>query len=212
MPFLGGLEWIWIVLIIIVFLVGPKKLPEIARAVGRAMGEFQKARQQIDTEFKSASQQIDNEVKSATDVVKGATEVVKDSTSNLSEVGDRKNLFDAAQALGIFPYGKTNDELSRMIKEKVDEKNNILSVKQEGGQQGVQATAKTGDSTEDSSSNKSTSQQTAVIARPKNSAQKLKKTKPRKVEDNAKLEKKKTNTTTQNKSKSNNKSKRSKST
>ena len=209
MPIIG-LEWIWIVLIIIIFLVGPKKLPEVAKMVGKAMGEFQKARQQIETEFKSASEQIDNEVKSATDVVKDTTEIVKDATSNLSEVGNRKNLFDAAQALGIFAYGKTNDELSRMIKEKVDEKNNILSITQEGGQQGVQATVKTDNSPEDSSISKSTDQQTAVITRQKNSPQKLKKTKPRKIKVNAKLVKERTNTTTQNKSKSNNKPKKSK--
>ncbi len=180
--------------------------------VGKAMGEVQKAKKQIDTEFKSASQQIDDGVKSATDVVQDATDVVKDSTSDLSEVGSRKKLFDAAQALGIFAYGKTNDELSRAIKEKVDEKNNILSITQEGGQQGVQATVKTVNPTEKSSISKSTAQQTAVVARQKNSALKPKKTKPRKIKDNAKSVKERTDKTSQNKSKSNNKPKKSKST
>ena len=201
MPIMG-LEWIWIVLVIIIFLVGPKKLPEVAKAVGRAMGEFQKARQQIDTEFKSASQQIDNEVKSATDVVKGATEVVKDSTSDVPEVGNRKNLFDAAQALGIFPYGKTNDELSQMIKDKVDEKKTILPVIQEGGQQAVQETLKTGHPKDDSSTNISTAQQNGVIAKQKNSGQKLKNTKPRKIEDKSKVAKKRMNTAAKIKSQS----------
>lgn len=176
------------------------------------MGEFQKAKQQIDTEIKSASQQIDNEVKSATDVVQDVTNVVKDSSSDPSEVGNRKKLFDAAQALGIFAYGKTNDELSRLIKEKVDEKNNILSITQEGGQKSVQATVKTVNSIEDSSISKSTGQQTAIVARQKKSAQKPKKTKPRKIEVNAKVVKKRTKTTTRNKSTSNNKPKKSKST
>ena len=131
----------------------------MAKMVGKAMGEFQKAKKQIDTEFKSASQQIDDGVKSATDVVQDATAAVKDSTSDLSEVGSRKKLFDAAQALGIFAYGKTNDELSRMIKEKVDEKNNILSITQ-GGQQGTQATVKTVNPTENSSISKSLDKKT----------------------------------------------------
>ncbi len=192
MPIMG-LEWIWIVLIIIIFLVGPKKLPEVAKAVGRAMGEFQKARQQIETEFKSASQQIDNEVKSATDVVKDVTEVVKDSSSNVSEVSNRKNLFDAAQALGIFPYGKTNDELSRMIKEKVDEKKDILPVTQDGGQQVVQEMVNTDQPKDDSATNKSTAQQSAVVAKQGNSGQKLKSIKPRKIEDNSKVARKKPN-------------------
>lgn len=186
MPIIG-LEWIWIVLIIIIFLVGPKKLPEVAKTVGRAMGEFQKAKQQIDTEIKSASQQIDNEVKSA-------TEVIKDSTSEISEVSKRKNLFDAAQALGIFPYGKTNDELGRMIKEKIDEKKDILPKAQEEEQQTVQAMVKTDHPKDDSLTNKPTGQLSAVVTKTK-SEQKLKDTDLRKRKSKGIAAKKKTNPT-----------------
>ncbi|MCH8022300.1 MAG: twin-arginine translocase TatA/TatE family subunit [Thaumarchaeota archaeon] len=186
MPIIG-LEWIWIVLIIIIFLVGPKKLPEVAKTVGRAMGEFQKAKQQIDAEIKSASQQIDNEVKSA-------TEVIKDSTSEISEVSKRKNLFDAAQALGIFPYGKTNDELGRMIKEKIDEKKDILPKAQEEEQQTVQAMVKTDHPQDDSLTNKPTGQLSAVVTKTK-SEQKLKDTDLRKRKSKGIAAKKKTNPT-----------------
>ena len=204
MPIIG-LEWIWIVLIIIIFLVGPKKLPEVAKTVGRAMGEFQKAKQQIDAEIKSASQQIDNEVKSATDViksasqqidneVKSATDVIKDSTSEISEVSKRKNLFDAAQALGIFPYGKTNDELGRKIKEKIDEKKDILPKAQEEEQQTVQDMVKTDHPQDDSLTNKPTGQLSAVVTKTK-SEQKLKDTDLRKRKSKGIAAKKKTNPT-----------------
>jgi sec-independent protein translocase protein TatA len=48
----------WIILIVVVLLVlgGTKKIPEIARAAGRAMGEFKKGRMEVDKEIKEAMQ------------------------------------------------------------------------------------------------------------------------------------------------------------
>lgn len=37
-------EWILILLVVVVIIIwGPKKIPELARAIGRARGEFQRA-------------------------------------------------------------------------------------------------------------------------------------------------------------------------
>jgi len=44
----GGIEWIWIILLAGILLFGSKKIPEVARAVGKAMGEFQKGRAEIE--------------------------------------------------------------------------------------------------------------------------------------------------------------------
>ena len=38
-----GSEWFWIVLVIIL-LFGAKKLPELARSIGRSLGEFSRAK------------------------------------------------------------------------------------------------------------------------------------------------------------------------
>ena len=60
LPFAFGLpqgsEWFWIVLVIIL-LFGAKKLPELARSIGRSLGEFSRAKQDFDKEMKDA---IDN--------------------------------------------------------------------------------------------------------------------------------------------------------
>ncbi len=50
---LGGQE-IWVILIIILLLFGAKKLPELARGVGKSMGEFKKAREDFEEEIMNA--------------------------------------------------------------------------------------------------------------------------------------------------------------
>ncbi len=46
----------WIILIVVVLLVlgGSKKIPEIARAMGRSMGEFKKGRMEVEKEINEA--------------------------------------------------------------------------------------------------------------------------------------------------------------
>ena len=36
----GGYEWIFIILIIVVIIFGAKKIPELARSLGKATSEF----------------------------------------------------------------------------------------------------------------------------------------------------------------------------
>jgi sec-independent protein translocase protein TatA len=48
-----GQEWIWILLVIIL-LFGSKKLPELARGLGRSIGEFKKAKNEFDNEIHKA--------------------------------------------------------------------------------------------------------------------------------------------------------------
>ncbi len=46
----------WIILIVVILLVlgGSKKIPEIARAMGRSMGEFKKGRMEVEKEINEA--------------------------------------------------------------------------------------------------------------------------------------------------------------
>jgi sec-independent protein translocase protein TatA len=47
-----GMEWIIILVIIaVLFLFGPSKLPELARSTGRAMGEFRRGRLEVENEI-----------------------------------------------------------------------------------------------------------------------------------------------------------------
>jgi TatA/E family protein of Tat protein translocase len=62
LPFAFGLpqgsEWFWIVLVIIL-LFGAKKLPELARSIGRSLGEFSRAKQDFEKEMKTAIDDAD---------------------------------------------------------------------------------------------------------------------------------------------------------
>jgi len=53
-----GSEWFWIVLVIIL-LFGAKKLPELARSIGRSLGEFSRAKDDFEKEVKNAVKDVD---------------------------------------------------------------------------------------------------------------------------------------------------------
>ncbi len=57
---LGGPEMIMIFAIVLL-LFGAKKLPQLARGVGKSMGEFKKAKQEFEDEIKSASDDAEKE-------------------------------------------------------------------------------------------------------------------------------------------------------
>jgi sec-independent protein translocase protein TatA len=54
-----GIEWIILLIILAaLFLFGPQKLPELARGVGRALGEFQRGRMEIEREIRGQFAQL----------------------------------------------------------------------------------------------------------------------------------------------------------
>ncbi len=44
MAFVNGAEWIIIIMIIVILFFGAKRIPELARSLGKASSEFQKAK------------------------------------------------------------------------------------------------------------------------------------------------------------------------
>jgi len=86
---IGAAEWLWIALFILLLLVGSKKLPELAKALGRSMGEFEKGRREIEKELREAKAPAQDP--------------------------EREKLEKAAQDLGIQTEGKTTQQLKEEI-------------------------------------------------------------------------------------------------
>ena len=60
MMFVGGYEWVWIIVIVGVLLFGAKKIPELARTLGKSKGEFEKAKLEGDKELKDIKENNDD--------------------------------------------------------------------------------------------------------------------------------------------------------
>lgn len=54
---LGGPE-IALIFVVLLLLFGAKKLPELARGMGKSLGEFKKARQEFEDEIRSSGDEI----------------------------------------------------------------------------------------------------------------------------------------------------------
>jgi len=57
---LGGPE-IALIFLIMLLLFGAKKLPQLARGIGKSMGEFKKAREEFEDEIKKGAEDLDVE-------------------------------------------------------------------------------------------------------------------------------------------------------
>ena len=55
-----GAEWIWIVIIIGVLIFGAKKIPELARTLGRAKGDFEKGKIEAERDLKEFKEKQDS--------------------------------------------------------------------------------------------------------------------------------------------------------
>jgi sec-independent protein translocase protein TatA len=54
---MGGQEMI-LIFIVVLLLFGAKKIPELARGLGKSMGEFKKAREEFETEITKAADDV----------------------------------------------------------------------------------------------------------------------------------------------------------
>jgi len=101
---IGGIEWIMLILIVVVLLFGAKKIPELARSLGKAKAEFQRGQMQVQREIDEEKAQYDTEKKKA--------------EANVYDMR-ASNVVKAAEALGIDTTGKTESQLKKEIAAKM---------------------------------------------------------------------------------------------
>jgi sec-independent protein translocase protein TatA len=90
---IGGAELIIIAIIFVALIFGSKKMPELARSIGKATTEYEKAKIQVRREI----------------------EVIKNQDINENPNLDRKKLEDIADILGIDYSDKRDNELKVAI-------------------------------------------------------------------------------------------------
>ncbi len=96
---IGGSEWIIIVFVALVLILGTNKLPEAAKKIGKAMNEYKKAKDGIQEQMKDYTTEdlkIDGPVEN-----------------------ERKKLERIGKSLGVDPKDKTDDELRNLISSKI---------------------------------------------------------------------------------------------
>jgi sec-independent protein translocase protein TatA len=94
-----GSEWIIIVFVALIALLGTNRLPEVTKKLGRAVGEYNKTKNQIQSQLSGAF-----------DANLGITGPVQN---------ERQKLEFMAKSLGIDFAGKTDDELRKTITSKM---------------------------------------------------------------------------------------------
>tara|TARA_B100001540_G_scaffold24380_1_gene19938 strand:+ start:1605 stop:1985 length:381 start_codon:yes stop_codon:yes gene_type:complete len=98
-----GSEWIIIIFVALVLLFGTNKLPEAGKKIGKIVGEYNKAKNNVQKQFKDYAEPNSND-------------------SNLSVNGpvqtERQKLEYMAKSLGINIENKTDLELKQIIEAK----------------------------------------------------------------------------------------------
>ena len=128
-----GPEMLILIFVIIILLFGATKIPELAKGLGRAMGEFKRGKMEVEREMKTEEMKWEQEKQGETPVIRAAKELgidVKDKKEadlrkeiekKLAEKPEEKlsPTAKAAKELGIDVKGKSDDALKKEISRKM---------------------------------------------------------------------------------------------
>lgn len=94
-----GTEWIIIIFVALIVLLGTNKVPEVSRKLGKVVGEYNKAKNDVQKQFKDFSNtNLD----------------IREPVEN-----ERQKLDTIAKTLGIDSANKSDEELRLLIAEKM---------------------------------------------------------------------------------------------
>jgi sec-independent protein translocase protein TatA len=94
---LQGSEWLIVIVIVVVLIFGAGKIPDLAKSLGRASGEFQKGKVESELEVQKLK-------------------ASESTTASQPSSDARVRMIKAASELGISTDGKTDVEIQAEIK------------------------------------------------------------------------------------------------
>ncbi len=115
---ISGGEIFIIVLLILIFF-GPKRIPEIARTLGKGINEIKKVQRDINTEINRYSDELENPVKQVKEDIEGFSKGLNKAAEIHSDVDNtsssKANISDEDAEPGKddelpYPYNQMNDE------------------------------------------------------------------------------------------------------
>ena len=112
-----GLSELFVLLIIAIALLGPDKIPEFAKLIGRYWYKYQKWREMLNREISREISPIKDSVEEITHSVKTPVEELKKVNTDNSHISD--DLRKLAIELGIDVEGKSRSEIYEEIKQRV---------------------------------------------------------------------------------------------
>jgi sec-independent protein translocase protein TatA len=105
---IGGTEWLIIILMALFLLFGSKRLPALSRTLGKAAGEYEKARDLFRREIEYTARGEDV-----------WTQRSMGPKITAPVVSERKKLEEIASTIEIDHTGKTDDQLRTLISERM---------------------------------------------------------------------------------------------
>jgi sec-independent protein translocase protein TatA len=108
---IGGSEWMIIIFVALVLILGTGKLPGAARKMGKAVNEYNKAKNEIQEQIKDVTDEVPK--------ISGPVET------------EREKLEMIAKSAGVKTEGKTDDEIRENIASKIGQKRADKSEKKE---------------------------------------------------------------------------------
>ena len=99
---IGGSEWLIIILVALVLILGTGRLPGAARKLGKAVNEYNKAKNEIQDSMKEITEESPR--------ISGPVET------------EREKLETIARSSGVKVEGKTDEELRKGISDKIGQK------------------------------------------------------------------------------------------
>ena len=90
-----GMPELIVILVVALIVIGPKKLPDMAKSLGRGMAEFKKATRDF-----TESLHVDDEVKEARDTLKDAKKDIQEVLEPLPKTSTEKKIKEKKSAEG----------------------------------------------------------------------------------------------------------------